>query len=157
MNPLKVVFSTIPNERVVLQIGTCNAGNALKVANLMASSTTAAGNTTGRMDIRALDINMGCPVHFSTAGGMGSALLSKPELIRDILTTLTRNYTPDVLPITCKIRLLETESKTLELVKMIANCGVSAIGIHARHIPDRPRHKALTEWYPPALELNCVR
>jgi tRNA-dihydrouridine synthase 2 len=45
--PPKVVFATVPDERVVLQIGTCNAGNALKVANQMHG------------DIRALDINMG--------------------------------------------------------------------------------------------------
>jgi hypothetical protein len=46
---------------------------------------------------------MGCPVHFSTSGGMGSALLRKPEVVADILTTLVRNLP---CPVTCKIRLL---------------------------------------------------
>ena len=48
---------------------------------------------------------------------MGSALLSKPETIKDILTTLVRNL-PGV-PITCKIRLLDTPHETLQLARMI--------------------------------------
>ncbi|KAL7241817.1 hypothetical protein ACSBR1_014410 [Camellia fascicularis] len=42
-------------------------------------------------DVAAVDINMGCPKSFSISGGMGAALLTKPELILDILTTLKRN------------------------------------------------------------------
>ena len=53
--------------------------------------------------MRGIDINMGCPLPFSTLGGMGSALLSKPDTVRDILTTLRRNL-PNVL--SAKIRLL---------------------------------------------------
>ena len=35
-------------------------------------------------DVAAIDINMGCPKSFSLSGGMGAALLSKPELIHDV-------------------------------------------------------------------------
>lgn len=35
-------------------------------------------------DVAAVDINMGCPKAFSIQGGMGAALLSKPELIHDV-------------------------------------------------------------------------
>lgn len=35
-------------------------------------------------DVAAVDINMGCPKSFSISGGMGAALLSKPELIHDV-------------------------------------------------------------------------
>ena len=38
---------------------------------------------------------------------MGAALLSQPEKIRDILTTLVKNIS---LPVTCKIRILPTVS-----------------------------------------------
>ena len=54
----------------------------------------------------SVDVNMGCPVKFSVQGGMGAALLSKPELVKDILSTLVRNL-PGV-PVTCKIRLLDS-------------------------------------------------
>ena len=35
-------------------------------------------------DVAAIDINMGCPKAFSISGGMGAALLTKPELIHDV-------------------------------------------------------------------------
>jgi tRNA-dihydrouridine synthase 2 len=36
-------------------------------------------------DIAAIDVNMGCPKSFSMSGGMGAALLSKPDLIHDVM------------------------------------------------------------------------
>ena len=36
-------------------------------------------------DVMAIDINMGCPKAFSLSGGMGAALLTKPELIHDVV------------------------------------------------------------------------
>lgn len=47
---------------------------------------------------------MGCPKGFSIKGGMGAALLNKPDKIQAILTILTKNIKK---PITCKIRLLQ--------------------------------------------------
>ncbi|KAL3366927.1 hypothetical protein AABB24_011580 [Solanum stoloniferum] len=82
---------------------------------------------------------MGCPKSFSISGGMGAALLSKPELIHDILTTLRRNL--DV-PITCKIRLLKDPQDTVELARRIEMTGVSALAVHGRKVPDRPRDPA---------------
>lgn len=35
-------------------------------------------------DVAAVDINMGCPKSFSISGGMGAALLTRPELIHDV-------------------------------------------------------------------------
>ncbi|GAB2279244.1 hypothetical protein Dimus_013892, partial [Dionaea muscipula] len=90
-------------------------------------------------DVAAVDINMGCPKSFSVSGGMGAALLSKPEMIHDILTTLKRNLD---IPITCKIRLLKTSQDTVELARRIEKTGVSAIAVHGRRIPDKPRDPA---------------
>jgi tRNA-dihydrouridine synthase 2 len=39
-------------------------------------------------DVAAIDINMGCPKDFSIKGGMGAALLTQPQKVHDILTTL---------------------------------------------------------------------
>jgi len=125
----RVVFRTTLNERVVLQLGTASGPAALLAAQVAAA------------DVRAIDINMGCPVKFSVQGGMGSALLSQPERIRDILTTLRRNL-PASMPLTCKIRLLDATQETIELAKLIESCGVSALAVHARRRHDRPRHWA---------------
>ncbi|KAL2622596.1 hypothetical protein R1flu_002801 [Riccia fluitans] len=125
----EVVFRTSSEEkhRVVFQIGTADPVRALKAAQLVQN------------DVAAIDINMGCPKSFSLTGGMGAALLSKPDLVHDILTTLKRNLNK---PVTCKIRLLKTYEDTVELARRIETTGVSAIGVHGRRIADRPRDPA---------------
>ncbi|KMT06960.1 hypothetical protein BVRB_6g152950 isoform A [Beta vulgaris subsp. vulgaris] len=124
-----VVFRTCPEERdrVVFQMGTSDAIRALKAAQLVCD------------DVAAVDINMGCPRSFSISGGMGAALLSKPEIIHDILRTLKRNLNT---PVTCKIRLLRTSHDTVELARRIEKTGVSALAVHGRRVPDRPRDPA---------------
>ncbi|EPS65337.1 hypothetical protein M569_09441, partial [Genlisea aurea] len=124
-----VVFRTCPEERdgVVFQLGTSDAVRALKAAQIVCK------------DIAAVDVNMGCPKSFSISGGMGAALLSKPDLIHDILTALRRNL--DVA-VTCKIRLLKSSPDTVELARRIEKSGVSALAVHGRRVADRPRDPA---------------
>ncbi|KAL6529989.1 hypothetical protein OROMI_028634 [Orobanche minor] len=133
-----VVFRTCHEEksRVVFQMGTSDPVRALRAAQLVC------------MDVAAVDINMGCPKSFSISGGMGAALLAKPELIHDILTTLKRNLDT---PVTCKIRLLNSPQDTVELARRIEKTGVSALAVHARSpvishfcskVADRPRDPA---------------
>ena len=38
-------------------------------------------------DVAGIDVNMGCPKEFSLKGGMGAALLSQPERIREVCIT----------------------------------------------------------------------
>ncbi|PON48678.1 tRNA-dihydrouridine synthase [Parasponia andersonii] len=124
-----VVFRTCNDEgnHVVFQIGTSDAVRALAAAQMVCK------------DVAAIDINMGCPKAFSVSGGMGAALLSKPDLIHDILTTLKRNLN---MPVTCKIRLLKSSQDTVELARRIEKTGVSALAVHGRKVEDRPRDPA---------------
>ncbi|XP_052198027.1 uncharacterized protein LOC127804949 [Diospyros lotus] len=124
-----VVFRTCHEERnqVVFQMGTSDAVRALTAAQIVCK------------DVAAVDINMGCPKSFSVSGGMGAALLTKPELIHDILTTLKRNLDT---PVTCKIRLLKSSLDTVELARRIEKTGVSALAVHGRKVSDRPRDPA---------------
>ncbi|CAI0430821.1 unnamed protein product [Linum tenue] len=124
-----VVFRTCLQERnqVVFQVGTSDAVRALNAAQLVCK------------DVAAIDVNMGCPRSFSISGGMGAALLRKPELIADILTTLRRNLD---IPVTCKIRLLKCPQDTVELARRIEKTGVSAVAVHGRKVADRPRDPA---------------
>lgn len=86
-----LTFRTNPVEKnnLVFQIGTSDPKRAVKVAQLVEN------------DVSAIDVNMGCPLPFSTNNGMGSALLSQPKLAREILEALVAN---SKVPITCKIR-----------------------------------------------------
>lgn len=90
-------------------------------------------------------------MHFSVSGGMGAALLSKPETIVDILTTLKRNLS---VPVTAKIRLLPDPADTLQLVKIIEKTGVKAIAIHARTKDMRKHETAALERMKPITEAN---
>ena len=83
-------------------------------------------------DVRAIDINMGCPKHFSLQAGMGAALLYNPENTKDILSTLTRNLGD--FPVTCKIRLLDTVEETVAHCRLAAQCGVTHTHTHT-HLP----------------------
>ena len=69
-----VEFSTHPDEagRLVFQMGTPSAAVAVKAAEAI------------ERDVDAFDLNMGCPKSFSVKGGMGAALLRKPEVAADV-------------------------------------------------------------------------
>ena len=114
---------------MVLQLGTGEAGRAMKCAELACK------------DVKAIDINMGCPLKFSISSGAGAALLKKPDTIRDILTTLRRNL-PSEVGVTCKIRLLDSVKETIELAQAIEKTGVSAFAVHGRYVHQRPRDPA---------------
>jgi tRNA-dihydrouridine synthase 2 len=123
-----IIYSTCKKDHPnVLQIGASDSIVALEAAEIISR------------DVDAIDLNMGCPKHFSISGGMGAALLKKPEIVKDILSTLKRNLNN---PITCKIRLLDNISSTIELLKIIEQTGVSAIAIHTRYVHERPRDAA---------------
>ncbi|CAG5021887.1 unnamed protein product [Parnassius apollo] len=127
-----IVFRTCSEEKekVVLQLGTCDADRALKVAQMV------------EKDVAAIDINMGCPKEFSIKGGMGVALLEETDKAYSILHTLVTNLS---IPVTCKIRIFETAEETLNVVKKLVSAGIKAIAIHGRTRNERPQHAVHTD------------
>ncbi|CAG2162273.1 unnamed protein product [Oppiella nova] len=121
-----VVFRTCPQEssRLVLQLGTNDSQRALRAAQMVVR------------DVAAIDVNMGCPKAFSVKGGMGSALLTQPDKVVDILQTLVRGVAK---PITCKIRVLPSLEDTIRLVRRIESAGVRALAVHGRTQSERPK------------------
>uniref|UniRef100_A0A6P8QKG8 tRNA-dihydrouridine(20) synthase [NAD(P)+]-like isoform X2 n=1 Tax=Geotrypetes seraphini TaxID=260995 RepID=A0A6P8QKG8_GEOSA len=123
----RVIFRTCDREKdhVVFQMGSSDADRALAVGKLVEN------------DVAGIDVNMGCPKEFSTKGGMGAALLSQPEKIELILSTLVKGLSK---PVTCKIRILPSLEETVNLVKRIERTGVAAIAVHGRTKEERPQH-----------------
>ncbi|XP_043937984.1 tRNA-dihydrouridine(20) synthase [NAD(P)+]-like isoform X2 [Protopterus annectens] len=123
----RVVFRTCKKEKdfVVFQMGTADAERALAVAKLIEN------------DVAAIDVNMGCPKEYSTKGGMGAALLTNPDKVESILSTLVKGISK---PVTCKIRILPSLEDTISLVKLIERTGVSAVAVHGRVKEERPQH-----------------
>lgn len=123
-----VIFRTcnIERNRVILQIGTCDPDRAFRVGKLMEN------------DVAGIDINMGCPKEFSVKGGMGVALMANPEKAESILKKLVSGLK---CPVTCKVRVLESEDASIGLCKRFEACGISAIGVHGRTKDERPQHQ----------------
>lgn len=84
-----------------------------------------------RKDIDILDINMGCPAPKIVKNGDGSALLKKPELIRQIIKSVVRVSNK---PVTIKIRIgWDYENLNgIEVAKIAEEEGACAITVHGR-------------------------
>ncbi|EYB92894.1 hypothetical protein Y032_0189g1218 [Ancylostoma ceylanicum] len=122
-----IILRIAPREqkRCVLQIGTNSGNNAAQVAKMIGT------------DVAAIDVNMGCPKPFSIHCGMGAALLKQVDKVKEILTSLT---SLSQVPVSCKIRVLDDPSETLNLVREIEKCGVAALGVHGRRRDERDPH-----------------
>lgn len=147
----RVVFATTAAQRssCIFQLGTASAALALQAAQHIAA------------DCAGVDVNMGCPKPFSIKGGMGAALLKQPDTVADILKVLVahagggpllshpapqtlRSNLPAHMSVTCKIRLLSSEHDTLQFVRMVEGCGVSAVAVHGR-LPEQ-RDDVPADW-----------
>jgi len=121
-----VVFRTCEAEKphVVFQMGTADPERALKAAKLVEN------------DVAGIDVNMGCPKDYSVKGGMGAALLTQPENVYKILTTLVQGVSK---PVTCKIRILPTIEETIAFAKLVESTGIVALAVHGREKHERSR------------------
>lgn len=54
--------------------------------------------------VDGIDLNCGCPQRWAMQSGFGCALLKDPELMRDLTSTLRRNF-PNDFSISVKIRV----------------------------------------------------
>lgn len=136
-----LIFRTHPGERtrLILQLGSADPQLAVKAALKVDA------------DVAGIDLNCGCPKHFSVHAGMGAALLQQPDRLVSILTALVEGLPH--LPISAKIRLLPDRQATMELVRRIAGTGVRALTVHCRTPAERPRQPAHYEWLTEIVQL----
>jgi tRNA-dihydrouridine synthase 2 len=73
---------------------------------------------------------------------MGAALLDTPDILCEILTSL-RKALPSHISVSCKIRLLPDQEKTLDLVRRIVKTGISCLTVHCRTRNMRKGEKAV--------------
>ena len=84
-----------------------------------------------KREIAIIDINMGCPVPKIVKNGEGSALMQKPELVRQIVRECVKSSQK---PVTVKIRRGWDEA-SVNAVEIAAICeeeGASAVTVHGR-------------------------
>ncbi|KAF9699472.1 hypothetical protein EKO04_002682 [Ascochyta lentis] len=120
--------------RLIYQMGTANPDLAVQAAKMVAA------------DVAGIDVNSGCPKPFSTAGGMGAALLKTPDLLCSILTRLVDEVgKPYEIGISVKIRILDTPADTRALVERLVKTGITGLTVHCRTTPMRPRERAIRD------------
>jgi tRNA-dihydrouridine synthase B len=119
-NTMKML-QTVEEERPVgIQIFGTNLDSIAKSCQLL----------QGKADL--IDFNVGCPVYKVTCTGAGGALLTHPERLGKIVKTMKQN---SKVPITVKIRRVDTYENTIKIAKEIEKNGAAAIAIHGRTVP----------------------
>lgn len=78
-----------------------------------------------------LDINMGCPVPKVVNNGEGSALLKSPDLIEQIVKSVSSAIRK---PVTVKVRIgfENVPVDIMEIAKRVEDAGAAAIAVHGR-------------------------
>jgi tRNA-dihydrouridine synthase 2 len=116
----RVVYRIHPSEqgRLVYQMGSADAKLAVEAARVVAG------------DVAGVDLNCGCPKHFSIQGGMGAALLKDIPRLEGILRALVEEVGKvyDV-GISCKIRLLDTDEETYDMVRRLCRTGIIGLTV----------------------------
>ncbi len=91
----------------------------------------------------AIDLNLGCPQGIARKGRYGAFLQEDWGLIYNLINKLHENLT---VPVTAKVRILETKEKTLEYVKVILSAGASIITVHGRQRDQKGHKTGLADW-----------
>jgi tRNA-dihydrouridine synthase 2 len=116
----KVIYRLHPSEkgRLVYQLGSADARLAVEAATMVAK------------DVAGVDLNCGCPKHFSIQGGMGAALLKDIPRLEGILRALVEQVGKVYdIGISCKIRLLASDEETHDMVRCLCRTGIVGLTV----------------------------
>jgi tRNA-dihydrouridine synthase 1 len=91
----------------------------------------------------AVDLNLGCPQGIAKKGGYGAFLQEDQELIYRLVNKL---HTQLDVPVTAKIRVLETRERTLEYARMVLRAGASILTVHGRVREAKGHKTGLADW-----------
>eukprot|EP01060_Flectonema_neradi_P018038 TRINITY_DN24855_c0_g1_i1.p1 TRINITY_DN24855_c0_g1~~TRINITY_DN24855_c0_g1_i1.p1 ORF type:complete len:387 (+),score=68.29 TRINITY_DN24855_c0_g1_i1:69-1229(+) len=107
-------------KHIIAQLAGKNVDYICKAASLISDSCT------------AIDINLGCPQTIAKNGQYGAFM--SDESAFEAIKRLSKEIS---CPVTAKIRIRETPSKTLKYLNSLLDAGVSMICIHGRYVTQR--------------------
>ncbi|KAI0834859.1 FMN-linked oxidoreductase [Hypoxylon sp. FL0890] len=91
----------------------------------------------------AVDLNLGCPQGIARKGHYGAFLQEDQELIYKLINNLHKNLP---IPVTAKIRILETKEDTLVYAKNVLAAGASIITVHGRRREQKGHLTGVADW-----------
>lgn len=91
----------------------------------------------------AVDLNLGCPQGIARKGHYGAFLQEDQELIHTMIKTLHENLP---VPVTAKIRILETKEATLAYAKNVLSAGASILTVHGRRREQKGHMTGVADW-----------
>ncbi|KAH0610433.1 uncharacterized protein H6S33_011960 [Morchella sextelata] len=91
----------------------------------------------------AVDLNLGCPQGIARKGHYGAFLQEEWPLVHNLIRTLRDGL--DV-PVTAKIRILETRERSLEYARMVVDAGASVLTVHGRTREQKGHNTGMADW-----------
>ncbi|KAL7627075.1 tRNA dihydrouridine synthase [Parahypoxylon ruwenzoriense] len=91
----------------------------------------------------AIDLNLGCPQGIARRGHYGAFLQEDQELIYKLINILHKNLP---IPVTAKIRILETKEDTLAYAENVLAAGASIITVHGRRREQKGHVTGVADW-----------
>ncbi|TFB06299.1 tRNA-dihydrouridine [Trichoderma ghanense] len=91
----------------------------------------------------AVDLNLGCPQGIARKGHYGAFLQEDQDLIFKLVNILHRELP---IPVTAKIRVLETKEKTLEYAQNVLKAGASILTVHGRRREQKGHLTGVADW-----------
>jgi tRNA-dihydrouridine synthase 1 len=93
--------------------------------------------------VDAVDLNLGCPQGIARSGHYGAFLQEDRDTIYKLINRLHKDLS---IPVTAKMRILETPEKTLDYAKMILSAGASILTVHGRRREQKGHNTGLADW-----------
>lgn len=91
----------------------------------------------------AVDLNFGCPQGIARRGHYGAFLQEDQELIHNLVKILHENLP---IPVTAKIRILDTKEETLAYAKNVLSAGASILTVHGRRREQKGHLTGVADW-----------
>jgi len=113
-------FTTNAGDRpLILQVGANNVTDLLRMCEMV------------HPYVDGIGLNCGCPIKEQVREGIGAALMSKKELVADMVRAVKKTY-GHTLVMEVKIRVHADIAETIEFVKCVEEAGVDFITVHGR-------------------------
>ena len=91
----------------------------------------------------AVDLNLGCPQGIARKGNYGAFLQEDWDTIYKLINTLHKELD---IPVTAKMRILDSREKTLEYAKTILSAGASILTVHGRQRDQKGHNTGVADW-----------